>query len=1356
MEQRNKGAGMRMGRSYRGVVLLGFLLLCFAGAVAAQESPSDLRVSQVLVSPTAATAGEVVTATVVVERTGAPLLEDADVDVTWRRRDREEPCGTRVGAFPAGEGSPALEYVVTIPTADLAPGAYEVVAIADPRGVVAETSEANNRLTASLDILPPRAELHPVRAEISPSAPLLWGETAAVVAGVMNTGRADAGPFHVTFAAFPVYCVDERSGERWSIAPSATANAKALYTLRPDDGSRSPQAVGLAALAGALPANAWVVFDEVQVAGLERDGRVDLGGTFATGLPLRQLLTISGARDGAVGTSAVALLSSADMARLESCTTTYALRLTVDDAFGLPDEDPTNNALDLALSVRASALELADLVPTTASFSRAMPLNWDDDVDVEVVVANRGGGVAPASGATAITVSFSYRALGTTLWKALATRTIPRLGIDEETSTETVEATIDASPGQLDLIPGSYELRIVVDEANAIPEKDENNNEIFLGFSVQGIELHPIGIEVSSSTVRQGDSVEVVATIENTGERTLEGFSVGFFLGDTRFATFTYRATTASDPGLEEEDRTRVSGTLSTEDVLPGIYALRVVADPDNRVSELDETNNEIRSTITVLAPAERLAELLVSEVTLEPASPVPAGLSVVATARVRNAGTIDAGRFSVSFSVFRDDGTPWTSGSVDCSGLAPLADGAEACACQALTGLARGAAESVRFALWTNGWPEGRYILRVWVDPPTTGAPDGEVREQDSTNNEMILAFSIGRPVPGAVSAGVNLTVDAIGLQPASVPAGASSVVVLATITNRGTETSAPFVVDVRWLRDGGAAITLARLQLDPLGPSQSTTLKEQVPLAALGWACGSHVLSVVADAMGDQAEADEGDNAAQATVRVDCGPGASFAPDLAVDLTVPSARAGSLTAGCSATAQVTVTNSGSLAAGPFRVELRRGGATLGVEDVAALAAQTALTIHFDLPTSSPATLALTAIADSEGRVAEGSEANNTASLSVTVAMPAASTATKIGGPYRGAVGLVLGDPTSGVIVAGSDDGFLHAFRRGAPPSLLYDVSLDDAAKITGLALDRGTATRTVYATTASGNLHRIALATGARIGTATRVGTTATCVALDAAGTAYVGTDSGVAVVTRSGTVSSAALGAKVIATAVEASGTIIYALTSSTLYAVSTSTLSTLCSAGSFGGEATTLALSPTGVYVGTATGRVIAYAPCTSYGSLGPAMLRSWAVDLSASGGSVTSLGVYPDTAADPIYVALCEGSAGRIVALSSAGRMLWTTAGTAMGCAAGSLTVDRTRGRVSFAETGGTIRAFGDRGEALVVEGALAGLGKQIRSNVVADAWIDASAVGAGAREFFYLGTSDGNLYVVETARGGCP
>jgi hypothetical protein len=1011
----------------------------------------------------------------------------------------------------------------------------------------------------------------------------------------------------------------------------------------------------------------------------------------------------------------------------------------------------------MALSVRSSLLELPDLVPIAASFDRSMPLNWDDDADVEVVVANRGGGVAPAEGTSEIVVSFLYRRSGSTSWIPFATDTISSLGIDEGTSTESVDVTIDASQDGLNLVPGSYELRIAVDDAKAIPEQDEWNNEIVVGFSVQGTELHPVGLEVSSASIRQGDSVDVIATIENTGDRSLEGFSVGFFIGETRFDTFTYRASLAADPGLEEEDRTRTQGTLNTEDLVPGKYSLRIAVDPDNRIPELDETNNEIRTTISVLPPVERLAELYVSEVTLSPGSPIAVGEPVVARARVRNGGTMDAGRFSVAFLVVRDDGTTWTTGRVDCSADVPYVEGAQSCACQTAAGLSRGSAQALDYTLWTNGWPEGRYTLHIWVDPPTQDAMDGEVREQDEANNEMLIAFSLGRPTSDTVSAGANLVVDGIHLQPASASVGAPSTVLLATVANHGSSSTGPFIVETRWVRADGALLVLARSPVDGLSSSQSVAIRQELGLGSIGLMCGNHTFQLVVDSGSSVTEANEADNVASGIYRVDCGGTSSYGPDLTVSLSVPRARDGAVTVGCPATAELVVANRGALAAGAFRVDLRQGGTVIGGQDVVALAAQTSTTIHMDVGTSAPGTARLSARVDGGEQIVEQNEDNNTAELTVAIEPREASAVTRIGGPYGGAVGFVLLDTASGILIAASDNGSLHAFTRGTPATPLYDIALDDAAKITGLALDRGTAVRTAYVTTASGLLHRIALSTGTRVGPAVRVGSTATSLALDAAGTAYVGTESGIAIVKRaSATAASVALSARVVSLAVDASGAVIYALTAATLYGVSTSSQTVICSAGAFGGDATALALGPTGIYVGTSSGRVVAFSPCTSYGALGAAMLRSWNVDLSSAGGAVSSLAVYPETTADPVYVALCENGGGRIVALALAGGTLWTTSGTALGCVSAELSVDRTRGRVALSEVGGTIRVLSDRGEALRVETALAGLGKSIRSRVVTDSYVSEVDGVSRLAELFYAGTSDGNLYVVESVRGGCP
>ncbi|MEW5826130.1 MAG: CARDB domain-containing protein [Candidatus Bipolaricaulota bacterium] len=1336
-----------------------FVGVAIVGVVAAaQEALPDLRVSQVVLMPSSTVAsGEEARAEVTVERVGPPLVVDARIEITWRRRDREEPCGTSLGVFPAGEVEATAAFTATLPTDGLAPGSYEVVVVVDPNRVVAESDETNNRLAVALELLPPLPELRIVRADVVPAPPLWWGATGTLEALIENTGRASAGPFYVEFSLFPIYCVDPATGETWSIAPGS-GNARGLstwsFTADPD-GLLAPSYAGLAGIVASLAEGAWIPFSSALVAGLERDRDADVTGTLATGQPLRILLTTSGTVDGAIGSSSMAVLSAAEAARVEKCVTTYGIRIRIADAYGVDDEDSTNNVVLTALTVRPSSLELPDLAPIRVTFDRAMPLNWDDDVDVEVEVTNRGGSVAPASGSAGVGVSFYYRRTGSPAWNLLVARTIVRLGIDEESDTDVVEATLDAGPSQLNLEPGSYELRVVVDEAEGIVEQDENNNEIVVGFSVQGTEIHPISLEIPATTVRQGDTVTIASVVENTGERTLANFTVGFYLGDRRFDTFTYRATSTADPGLEEEDRARVQGTLDTADLAPGVYSLRVVADPDQRVAELDETNNEIRSSLTILPPLERLAELLVSGVSLSPASPVPSGSLLTLRATVRNGGTKDAEVFPVTFAVLREDGTVWSSGVRDCSAAGEL----QACSCNETPALARGAARVVEVAVWTAEWPEGQYTLHVWVDPPTAASSSGAIRELDETNNEVVTSFTIGRPVPGALSPQANLVLDAVTVEPASAPPGRASVVVLATLSNRGAQPTEAFEVDIRWVRADGATVSLARPTAAGLGPAESLTLRQEVPLGSIAWTCGDHAFHVVVDATDAVVEASETDNVGSAAFRIDCGTGASHTADLTVSLSVPAARDGKLTAGCPAAAEIVVANGGALAAGSFRVEVRSGTALIGSQDVAGLDAQTSTAIRIDLDTSAAATLALTATADAMNRVTEEDEANNTASTTVTVVERAAAVATRIGGPYGAAVRHVVIDSTTGVVVAAADDGTLHAFTRGSPPLPLFDVTVEAGAAVADLALDRSGATRTAVAVLSTGTLHRIAISTGTRVGTAVEVGQTATALALDAAGTAFVGTEAGISIVRRTGELAgTVALDGRVIDLALDTSGTVVYAVTASSLYAVSASSRSIVCTASGFGAQATSLALGPSGIYVGTSAGRVLAFSPCASYGSMGTAMLRSWSAEASPSGAAVTALAVYAETAADPVYAATCEPGGGRVTAFSLAGQPLWIYPGTAspIGCVRGALSVDRRRGRVSFGDASGIMTVLSDRGEVTLVDESLATARASIASAVAWDALLIESDGVTQFAELAYVGTQEGALYVVETVRGGCP
>ena len=203
-------------------------LACVGPAVLAvgQDTPSDLSVTELSVTPASGVIqGDTVHVVATVDFAGAPPSAGIPVEITWRRTDKQVPCGVIVETFSDATGSSAARYVETwIDTSDLLPGTFEITAMIDQSNWFAETDESNNRLSVTLELLPPRPELHSETVETTPGSPLLWGETATISTLVRNTGRLASGAFHVEFQLFPVQCVDAATGETWRISVSAAGS----------------------------------------------------------------------------------------------------------------------------------------------------------------------------------------------------------------------------------------------------------------------------------------------------------------------------------------------------------------------------------------------------------------------------------------------------------------------------------------------------------------------------------------------------------------------------------------------------------------------------------------------------------------------------------------------------------------------------------------------------------------------------------------------------------------------------------------------------------------------------------------------------------------------------------------------------------------------------------------------------------------------------------------------------------------------------------------------------------------------------------------------------------------------------
>ncbi len=1236
-----------MGSRLRSWGLLGVVLLVLVGsfASATRAQPADLVVREFLLDSTPAGAegrvvprGTIVHLSATIANVGAGAAGPFTVEFSCRRVDEEATCCVERKTVPDGL-APGSEVSVVADenTIDLVPGTYEIAVRVDPENQILEQDETNNRATALLTILPFKPELHPTSLTFDPPSPEGQGETVRIAAEIVNSGENTAGGFAVRFLLHKGGIV---------------------------------QAIGTAL-------GDWTPLGTSVIPGLKRDEHITLEQVVDTGT-----LVLDSQEPQAV--------------------TPYTIRVVVDVLDQVAEEDETNNEILGSLGMVPSDLSLPELHPVSLTFDRPLPLGWAGDTSEEVtatvLVANTGGSTVEFR-KQPIHISFAYRKLGTSDWidaspdRPLLIR--EDLGIEEGKNTATCS---------VDLVfkePGNYELRAWVDPDplpnGAILEQNERNNQIVVGLSVRGVELHPLSIELGSAPVHRGDTATVRSQIENTGERTATGFTVGFFIDDLRLATYSY-----SGGGLDYEDSVKAEASLDTSDLAPGDYTLRVVVDPDNRIPETDEANNVISTPFTVLPPAARKAELHPASLILDPASPVPVGQSVLVASSVWNTGTIDAGSFQVEMAYSVDGGSSWAPFAVD-----------------EVASLARGEKTQIEGRLITAGLSVGtRYLIGVFVDPRA------QVEEEDETNNVLVAGLSLGSGTPSG-GPGTNLAVTDLTFNPSSPVPQRTSVQVCAAIANSGQAAAAEFLVEFLYRQDAkGTFVPFATKQVSGLAAGQSTLAC--VTLDTTPFSLGAVEVKVVADSSNWVSESDKGDNERTGTLLIGTSGQRPDLSPIAWRLEPPSP----VTQGTPALVCVKVANLGGGGAGSFTVSYAyslHASVAFATATASGLAGggQIELCRSLDTASLSPGTYEVKITVDSEHRVSEQNEGNNEITVYFTVIaspqpllQPLVRTA--------GAVRLVDFDSASGTLYAASEDGQLYAVDRAGTAKAGFPVNAGSA--IRALVLDSGTA-RTAYAGTADGKVHAIGLDTGQDAWQAP-VGGEVMGLALDRFGNVYAGTPERIT--------SLGAAGEKrwdlpttgaVRALVADNLRDVIYAATSGgLLYAVTQAGVSKWQL--NLGSPLTALALGET-VYAGTEDDKVYSV---SFGGTLAAAFSASGAITalVADRGGTTGSLS---------IYVASQDGT---LTALDRNLIFRWVTH------AGGPITraprVDPRGGVIVFGSDDGKLYGVNpDGSQAFAIN-----VGGPIRSSPWIDVLIERSGNGIDLLRTIQFGAEDHTVYLVKT------
>ncbi len=565
-----------------------------------------------------------------------------NVRFSWRRQDAASDCGFLVLPFDPSD-SP-LEIQAEMNTTGLAPGCYVVTVWADSENVVFETDELNNRLVFSVRIDAPQPNLHPNALRVSTVSPIERGETFMLHAEVLNIGLADAGPFAVHFLSAPADSDIELCGGTLIQYVKDGAVQRWVDVIGADGSAACPLSPGQ------NPLGPWAHLGTVHVEGLARDDA--------------RLVSISVDTDEEElfpdenetyivqvlvdpGLCTVEVLSASDDSTGDAVSQTEQVL----PGGAVHESFESDNCLATSFRLDENWKRRPELRPISLHLTPPSPIEWRSSSIAAVTVENTGGSV-PTS---VMQLHFYYRSKGGSDagWRRLETYEVGRpdervaIELDSEPGIEQGRNTVSRSVRlHFDSDPGAYELKVLVDAEDDEREQNDDNNELSIGFTIIGSELHPRGLSMASRRISQGDSVAVSVDVENTGKKDVADFTVGFFVDGARMDTFYYFADDANR--LAEGESAMVTGFIDTTDLPVGEHILRVVVDPDDRIPEIDEANNEISASLNIEPPMGRKPELQVEQVAIGSDSGSSSLAPAVIQATVINRGDLAAEGVSV------------------------------------------------------------------------------------------------------------------------------------------------------------------------------------------------------------------------------------------------------------------------------------------------------------------------------------------------------------------------------------------------------------------------------------------------------------------------------------------------------------------------------------------------------------------------------------------------------------------------------------------------------------------------------------------------------------------------------------
>jgi subtilase family serine protease/subtilisin family serine protease len=890
-------------------------------------------------SPPVPTFGDAVSVTATILNNGVLAAQDVLVQFVDVTGGGFVPVGAKqtIPLIPPGGSATAQVTFDTRAAGQSGPlGGYErkIQVLVDPHTTIPESNEADNTAVQTLLIAPaaaPNLVLQETNIGINPAAPNA-GDMVTVVATVLNTGDSEARQVVVQFfdatpatgggtsSPVPIGASQVIS----AIAPGGSATVQVLYdtTNRPgdrriqvmvdsanlipesnetDNMARKTLRVAPPAIANLNIQAANIGFDPPQpapgaqvtiIATVLNDGSAPANEVLVqfmdmtnstTPIPIGQPQVISTIPAGGSATAQVTYDTTGLLGDRK-------IQVVVDPNNLVRESRETDNSIQKTVSLVATAAPNLSIVASNIGVTPASPAEGST-MTLIATVFNDGN--APADN---VIVQF-LDASGSQSLPIGQPQTIDTIPVGGSGSTQVSYVVPPAPPTGS---PRTLRITVLVDPNNFIAESKETDNTAtrtvpVASSALPNLQLVATNVGYNPPAPVAGENVLVNMVVLNTGLAPANDVTVQLMdLTDG----------TAVPVGAPQLIPTIPAGSSGAALVVfdttgkAGIRQLQVIADPNNFIPELDETDNSAVAPLTVATTPAPNLKVLPGNLKFDPPAPEQ-GDVVTVTVTVINEGNADANDVVVQFTESR--------------GGTSVPIGME----QTIDTIAAGSSSLLRIT-YANTDEPGEREITVTVDPSNI------IAESDESDNMASKLLVVTPPIIA------NLVIqpgDLVFAPPT--PTTGDPVTLTATIHNRGTGAASNVTVLFFDISEGGA---------EPIGEPRSLALLEPGTSQAISVTynteekVGDRRIQVVVDPENTVEESNENDNVVVKTLRI-----VSEAeqpppqPNITIRAEAISFNPVTATVGMPVTVTVAVTNTGAADASDVQVEFSdvTGGAS-------------------------------------------------------------------------------------------------------------------------------------------------------------------------------------------------------------------------------------------------------------------------------------------------------------------------------------------------------------------------------------------------------------------------------------------